>query len=411
MKHLWTIFSFEFHNLMTKKATRIALGVMVCVILIGTSIPTAMGLFSKGEEEGGISTGSDTYSTVGYVISGKVNREALEKTPFFAGAKPYDTEEALRRGIADESITSGILVDDATHFTYVLRDQSMGDNIPGLVQEVLTKYQRDRSLERMGIDPTKVDEAMAATVTFNVDLEGKSAGQNFLFAYFGMFMIYFVVILYGQTVSTTTAREKDDRTMELLITSTDPKWLIIGKVFAAGLIGVVQMGAILLALVLGFQLNKGSYPLALVNMIKLSVTWDVLAVFLIYGVIGYLLYLFIYAALGALVSKVEDVNTAVTPITLLFVVVFFFCMFTLSTPDSTVAKVASIVPFSSVMAMFIRYSMTTVPLFDMVISFVLQIVSVVGMAYVSIKIYRMGSLNYGNRIGLIKAIRMVFSKL
>jgi len=123
------------------------------------------------------------------------------------------------------------------------------------------------------------------------------------------------------------------------------------------------------------------------------------------------MYYFLYASVGALVSKVEEVNSAMTPVQFVFIAAFLLSSMGLNMPGGTLMRVISIVPFTSPMAMFIRYSMTTVPIVDLIGALVLLLVTLYIMAYLATRIYRMGTLNYGNRIGFFKAVGMVFKNV
>lgn len=198
--------------------------------------------------------------------------------------------------------------------------------------------------------------------------------------------------------------------MELLVTSTSPFSLIVGKVLAAAVIGVLQMSLFGLSMAIGLMLNKDSYPEGLLDSVGLRITPDGLAIFLIFSILGYLMYLFMFAGLGALVSKVEDVSTSISPVMMVFIAVYMLTNFTINLPESIIARVSSIVPLSSPMAMFARYSLVSIPAFELILAVVLLVISTLLLAWISIKIYRLGTLNYGNRVGLIKALRTVFSK-
>lgn len=133
-------------------------------------------------------------------------------------------------------------------------------------------------------------------------------------------------------------------------------------------------------------------------------------IFLLFTVFGYLLYLFIYASLGSLVSKIEDVGSSVTPVTLLFIVAYAVSAMGMEMPSSIIVKIASFVPFTSILAMPVRNFQMSIPWYEISISLILMLLTTLFFAYVSIKIYRMGSLNYGNKIKVSKAIKMVFSQ-
>ena len=125
--------------------------------------------------------------------------------------------------------------------------------------------------------------------------------------------------------------------------------------------------------------------------------------------LGFLIYAFLFGAIGSTVSKVEDINTSVMPLTLLFVAGFMVVIFSMTGGgiDNIWMRVCSYVPFTSPMAMFTRIAMSTVPLHEILISIAILVASVVGIGYVSAKIYRVGVLLYGSKMKLSEIVKAI----
>lgn len=98
------------------------------------------------------------------------------------------------------------------------------------------------------------------------------------------------------------------------------------------------------------------------------------------------------------------------PVTFLFIIAFIVDVFSLSSGsvDSVLMKVCSYIPFTSPIVMFTRIAMSSVSVYEIVISIVILIASVIGVGFISAKIYRAGVLLYGTSpklSSIIKAIR------
>lgn len=223
-------------------------------------------------------------------------------------------------------------------------------------------------------------------------------------------MIYMLILLYGSLSSTAVAREKNDRTMELLITSTSSTNLIWGKVLACVTLSTAQIVLFILAGVAGVALNAGNYPPFLLKMVRDGVSAESLVLFVVFALFGTLLYYFLYGAVGALVSKVEDVAGAVAPIQYVFIAAFILNSVGINMPGGTLMRVLSIVPFTSPMAMFIRYSMASVHPAEVALALALLILTAALMARIAVRVYRMGTLSFGNRIGFFQAVGTVLRK-
>ena len=131
---------------------------------------------------------------------------------------------------------------------------------------------------------------------------------------------------------------------------------------------------------------------------------------LIFFILGFLIYAFMYGAVGSTASKLEDINTSVMPITMLFVVAFVVVMTSMSSGniDNTLMTVCSYIPFTSPMAMFTRICMSTVPMYEILISIAILIGSTVGIGFIAAKIYRAGVLLYGTSPKIGSIIKMIW---
>ena len=121
---------------------------------------------------------------------------------------------------------------------------------------------------------------------------------------------------------------------------------------------------------------------------------------LLFFVLAYFTFAFLFSALGSLVSRTEEVNQAVTTVTLPFVAVFLVAMSALFTPMSSFVKTMSFVPLFSPFVMFVRTQMTVVPTVQVLIAVVISLLTLVASAMISAKIYRLGTLLYGNPVKL-----------
>lgn len=410
MHNVFKVFKFELASILNKKSVQVTTLIMCIVVLLATSIPTLMVMFSPDETtEPGNETGL-VVDDLGFMTnSDNVSIDTL--TVYFGDdLNVYTDETKLRDDVKNGVINNGYIIDDEQTIRSIVQNKGMYSSTDQVMVSILQRIQRDKAFLELGIDPMVVDTVSNVPITIHEEVLGKNAQSSFLLSYILMFAVYMLVIMYGSFVSTSVAREKDNRTMEILITSTQPSALIVGKVFANAIGGLAQFSLILTSGFIGYFVNQSNYPEFISQMLFTGLSWDSMLIFLIFTSLGYLLYLFLYASLGSLVSKVEDVGSSVTPITLLFMVAYLIASVGINAPTNIFVKVGSFVPFTAILAMPIRYFLTSVPLHELLISMVLMILTSLGLAYLSIKIYRLGSLSYGNKLSFVKALKLIFAK-
>ena len=405
MKNLLTVFQFEFRGLLKKKSFVITTLIICLLALIGTSLPTIMKAFEG--EDAPIEEPGEDLGTLGIVIENSALEEDVlkEKLAGFT-LEFFPSRDALQEKVLDGTMDSGYIVTSPSSYTAVVKNISMFTGGDFLFDELLRSYNEDLALEKEGYNPSEIKEILQGiSIERAEEVLGKDSQNNYYVVYVLVIVLFMIIMFYGNNVATLVAREKSDRTMEILVTSTHPNSLIIGKVLASGLAGILQAGLIALSLFGGYLLNRGNYSPEIQEFLKLSIDPKLLLVFLFFGTTGYFLLLFLYASIGALVSKVEDVPSATTLVTMFSMAAYFISLFTMNFPESLVLKVASYVPFTSFMAMFVRYAINSISFLELALSYGILLATTAAIALLSVKIYRYGTLNYGNSGNTIKLIR------
>lgn len=322
-----------------------------------------------------------------------------------------ETAEIVRRIF--EQYTDGMpinrIIDGLFENTYYVDNLSIYDENMEIANGVLQNIYRVNAMLREGMTEEQVGEIMAVQITGEAASLGKDQMQNYWYTYIMIFALYMVILLYGQMVATNVATEKSSRAMEVLITSARPTSMMFGKVAASCLAGLIQLLAIFGSAIFFYSLNKEYWGENPIISSIFDMPPELLGYMLIFFVLGFLIYAFLYGAIGSTATKLEDINTSVMPLTFLFIIAFVVVVFSMSsgTVDNTAMRICSYVPFTSPMAMFTRIAMSTVPWYEITISIVILIGSVLGVGVLSAKIYRVGVLLYGTtpRLGsIIKAV-------
>ncbi|MCI9068882.1 MAG: ABC transporter permease [Lachnospiraceae bacterium] len=298
----------------------------------------------------------------------------------------------------------GFFVESLGAYRYYVKNRSFSDQVEGTFVEGISYLYRNAELEKLGADSRAVERIYGFSPASETIVLGKDSISNFLYTYLMIFVLYFMVLLYGNSVAVSVAQEKSNRAMEVLVTSTSSNSLIFGKVLAGAAAGFVQTGVMIGAALASYQLNREAWGGMLDFVFHIPGT--VLLAFAMFGLFGYILYAFCYGVLGALVSKTEDVSRNAGPVMFLFVAAFLLTMFNLQNSDGIVMKVLSFIPFTSPYGMFVRVAMGNVALWEIALSFLLLLGTVWLVAGTGAKIYRMGTLMYGNPIKLSRAFRM-----
>ena len=410
MKQFGKIFKFELKYYLKNKIFAGVTIFLVLAIAVVMCFPRISAAFDKGE-----SSGTPTDLPVMLVKAEDPAQAEMVQESFAAAFTDYDVQNTdAEIGTIKEKITSGevdcaFVLTGPTSYTYYVNNLSMYDSNSAVANEVLQQIYQMNAMINGGMSAEQAGEVMSIQITGEVESLGKDQIQNFFYTYIMIFALYMVILLYGQMVATNVATEKSSRAMEVLITSAKPTSMMFGKVLASCIAGLVQLVAVFGSALVFYNMNKSYWGDNMIVDSIFNIPPELFVYMLVFFILGFLIYAFMYGAVGSTASKLEDINTSVMPITMLFIIAFFVVMFSMtsSSVDNVLMTVCSYIPFTSPMAMFTRICMSTVPMYEILISIGILIGSTVGVGVLAAKIYRVGVLMYGTtpKIGnIIKAV-------
>ncbi len=272
-------------------------------------------------------------------------------------------------------------------------------------------------LEREGVDPRVVARAripvrLETKKIAGGKTTGETAAQSFSLAYFMGIILYTAILLYGINVMSSVLEEKTTRIVEVLVSSLRPFQLMLGKVLGVGAVSIFQfliwgVSARLLfthrpAFLTGRDVGEADQIFQVPH-----VSGATAAVFITYFLGGFFLYSAMFAAVGAISSSEQEARQAQQPISWLLVLSFVSMFGMLNDPGSAFAITLSLIPFSSPIAMPVRWAAGNLPTYEVALSLAILGVSIVVVTWIAARIYRVGILMTGKRPNLRELVRWV----
>ena len=229
------------------------------------------------------------------------------------------------------------------------------------------------------------------------------------------------ILMYGVRVMRSVLEEKNNRVVEIIISSVKPFELMMGKIIGVTFVALTQFSIWIMMSVAGAVFFNASFyrlPMNLPsgevqtgntdpNIIISEVSHTLLEmnfpliilVFILFFLLGYVFYSSIYAAIGSAVDN-ETETQQFTLIAVLPMMIGVYGSFSIiNNPDGPMAFWLSIIPFTSPIAMVARIPYG-VPVWQIGISLLLLLGAVLLIVYAAGKIYRTGILMYGNKLSL-----------
>lgn len=282
MRGFRIVFAFELRTHLSKKAVRVTAIVLVTALFLAAASPRILDAFQA--ESGGRSDGEHSAlpQDTGYVFQVAEPEGLLRSVLGIREAFVYSSREGLEKALKDRSISVGFIIHSPSSFEALYLDRPPYATEDAIMEALMTELLRDRLLAEAGVAPKDFAVLSKVHVDRQVTVLGRDSASSLLMSMLLLFVLYFMVLLYGNTTASIIAREKDSRTMEVLITSASPRTLILGKVAASGAAAFVQAALLGIAALAGFVFAKDYYPDALRTAAATTLSPGTLAVYLFY---------------------------------------------------------------------------------------------------------------------------------
>jgi ABC-2 type transport system permease protein len=200
--------------------------------------------------------------------------------------------------------------------------------------------------------------------------------------------------------------EKENRLIEILLSSVSARQLLTGKVLGMGAAGLVQVGVWAISAPLLLNLASSSIG-GFVSTIQLPANFIVLAV--VYFILGYLLFSVISASIGAVSSNSREGQQLIGIFTIPLLIPLWFMSLIMFLPDNPIWVFFAIFPLSAPVEVIIRLGVSVIPAWQLVASMAVLVLSIIGILLLTIRIFRTYLLMYGKRPGIGEVLRSLRS--
>ena len=432
MSKIGIVISREYKERVSKKSFIISTILLPLLMIVLMAAPALLMTFTTSESK-----------TIMVVDNSNVIAGSLQNTDEVTYIVTNEPVDSL---LADKSIDGVLIIDQdivnkpsgLSLYTNEASSMNIESNIRSQVESTI-EQERLKQYDIENLD--QIMKEVKANVTMqtyrNDKEEGNKASSSELSYIVGLLMdmlLYFFLILYGQMVMTSIIEEKNNRVLEIMVSSIKPAQLMLGKIVGIGLVAVTQVliwavlmsicsGVLLPVLIPADVMNEvTAYSAGTIDITTATNDVDMLHIISVLSNVGYILTLFaylllflvggflfyaaMYAAIGSAVDNIQDGGQFQGIILAPVLVGFVLSTSIVADPNSTLATVMSMIPFTSPMIMMSRIPFG-IAAWEIVVSLVILYASFFGTVWLAAKIYRVGIFMYGKKPTIKEIIRWV----
>ncbi len=373
---------------------------------------------------------SDPVATLSALLNATTDTGAstADRPPDYAVVAVPDlaaARQAVGAGEYSAVLEIGRSVNGDLEFTLYTSDSATG-RTAGLIRQASTAIAVADRLARLGVRSS--DQATLFTpAPFAVEWPdparaGPPRGTSEMIGRdmlgFGMtILIFMMIILYGTWIAMSVVEEKSSRVMEVILNAATSFQLLTGKVLGVGAVALTQYAALLVTGAVALLVQDAVATQVLGETggaagLPEGLTIQLLLLFGLYGILGFLLFAVLYAGVASLVSRQEDVNSIVMPMTLIatggYMLGVYAAMGLLDIRAGWIVALSQ-VPLVSPFMMLGRITTGEAMAWEVLLSVVLLVVSIVVALWLAARLYAAGVLLYGQRPSVRSVLRLVRS--
>jgi ABC-2 type transport system permease protein len=329
-------------------------------------------------------------------------------------------ESTATRAVMAKSREGYLIVDALTlsgeRARYAGRNASTVPDMRRL-EEAVKQAVLTRRYEAEGLDAQRI--RLLSNIKFQMDAQrlgerGRGgAGEGAMALAYGIaLLLYMSIMLYGQAIMMGVIEEKSQRVAEVVVASIPPDKLLAGKVLGVGAVGMTQQLVWVGSAVTLMNFRKPieaalGLSSAMPGFTLPTVSFGTALIFLLYFVLGYALFATLFAAAGSMVSSTQDAQQVATPLVMLIIPSLLLLPPVLFSPNGSLARTVSMIPFSAPILMPVRMSLTSVSPLELGGSLLLLFLTCLGAMWLAARIYRTGVLMYGKKPSLREVLHWV----
>jgi ABC-2 type transport system permease protein len=436
LRNIGLIIGREYKNRVRARSFIITSVILLVIVFLAAFIPTIVQLITSRttsqtslvvvNDAGTVADMNET-RLLSFINSQLNGTNAGSRAPYALSSQPATNltslQSQVKNGQLDILLVLARTTNQDVRFTYDTSVSATNDSTLPTIQTLAQQLTFLDAAHRLGLTQQQTqrlvappDLAVVRTQQSQATRPQSESTASYLLAFAGVILIFVSVTIYASTVAAGVAEEKSSRIMELLLNAATPFQLLTGKIVGIGAACLTQMGCLVVVGIAGlllqtplqaalFGASAGSFSQYLIGV---SIPFYLL--FLLYVLLAFFLYATLYAGLGAMVRRQEEVQNAVMLPQLLMTSGYLLFFFTVSSPDATLPKVLSYIPFWTPMFMLMRIAVGTVAWWEVVVTIALMLLAFLACTWFAARLYRLGVLMYGQRPGLGRAMKLAFGR-
>lgn len=247
--------------------------------------------------------------------------------------------------------------------------------------------------------------------SFATDVKTYRDGQEFnplmQMIYPGIFLIlfYLLIAFFGNQMLVSTTEEKENRVIEMLLTTVQARTLIIGKIYSMIVLAFIQGLIIVVPAVIGYIFLREALSLPVIDLAAIPVDWGRILVSGAIFAASFILFTGLLVAIGASVPTAKEAGSFIGIIMMLIFGPLYAVTLFISAPESSLVIGLSLFPFTAPIPLLLRNAVGNLQGWEIITALIILTISAIIVMNIAVRLFRYGALEYDRKLSLKEIFR------
>ena len=218
----------------------------------------------------------------------------------------------------------------------------------------------------------------------------------------GIFLVLFYVLMSffaGQALTSTT-EEKENRVIEMILTTIEARTLIIGKIISLIVLMLIQGVLVVAPVLIGYLLFRDQLNLPNIDLSGLPVDWARIGVAAVIFALSFAFFTGVLVLIGATMPTAREANQFMGFVMIALYGPLYAVSLFISMPDAPIVRFLSLFPLTSPIPLLMRNAAGNLQPWEIAAGALILLTSSIFVLILAVRVFRFGALEYSRKVSL-----------
>lgn len=213
-------------------------------------------------------------------------------------------------------------------------------------------------------------------------------------------LFYILIATFGSQMLSSTTEEKENRVIEMILTTIEARTLIIGKIFSLVILGFIQTFIIIVPVLIGYLLLHDKLQLPGLDLTNLVFNWPRIGVGFLLFITSFIMFTGLLVGIGAATPTAKEAGGFFGVVMIVMFGPLYAAPLFVSSPDAGIVQFLSYFPLTAPIPLLLRNAVGNLELWQAGIAIVILIIATIIIMMLAVRAFRYGALEYSRRLTL-----------